>query len=86
MMAILGAVGAICAVVAAWLTYRLTRASTFFQRTTVVEVRKSPTIHEAERRVEARKKKVERALKSREEQIKCAADEARRRVTKKFGP
>jgi type VI protein secretion system component VasK len=86
MMTILGAVGVLCAVVAAWLTYKITRASTFFQRTTVVEVRKTPTIHEAENRIERRKQQIEKARKTREEQIKCAADEARKRISKKFGP
>lgn len=85
MMAILGAVGALCAVVAAWLTYRITKASTFFQRTTVIDVRKSPTIHEAERRVEERKRKVDSALKSREEQIKWEAEQAKKRITNRFG-
>ena len=81
---LLGFLGSLFCLGVAWLLWSFRRAGTFFSRTDGLSARKSPTIHEANR-LEESKRRIEDHRRSREEEIKCEADAARKRIADKFG-
>lgn len=86
MKAFLLSIGALLVGLGALLVVFWNKATALLLRRSHPEVGESPTIHEAAvARASARKERIARIKKEREETIKCRAERARKEIEEKFG-